>query len=164
MSSTATAYEVGHLYEVAPGELKIGTNVRTDTHPDAKEFAASITARGVLEVITAHVDDEGSLRVVRGQRRTLVAAKVGTPTGTVPVRVVPSPDEVDRIIDQVSENVHREGMHVCARPATPSSSWPCSASPPRRSPSAPPSPGRWSTARWRSPPTRRRRSGWTPTA
>jgi ParB family chromosome partitioning protein len=109
-TKTATAYEVGHLYEVAPGELKIGTNVRTDTRPDAKEFAASIRSRGVLEVISAYVDAEGTLTVLRGQRRTVVAVKVGTPT--VPVRVVPSPDDVDRIIDQVSENVHRQDMHA----------------------------------------------------
>ncbi len=112
MSKSATIYEVGRLYEVDPGELKIGTNVRTDTHPDATQFAASIKARGVLEVITAHVDSEGALTVVRGQRRTLVAAAVSTPTGTVPVRVVACPDEVDRIVDQVTENVHREDMHV----------------------------------------------------
>lgn len=112
MSETATAYQVGCLYEVDPGELRIGANVRTDTCPDARQFAASVKARGVLEVITAHVDSEGALTVVRGQRRTLVAATVGTPTGTVPVRVVAAPDEVDRIVDQVTENVHREDMHV----------------------------------------------------
>ena len=112
MSIIATAYEVGHLYEVDPGALKIGANVRTDTHPDAKEFAASIKTRGVLEVISAYVDDDGDLTVLRGQRRSLVAAKVGTPTGTVPVRVVSAPHEVDRVIDQTSENLHRAGMHV----------------------------------------------------
>ena len=109
-TKTVTTYEVGHLYEVAPGELKIGTNVRTDTRPDAKDFAASIRSRGVLEVISAYVDAEGSLTVLRGQRRTVVAVRVGTPT--VPVRVVASPDDVDRIIDQVSENVHRQDMHA----------------------------------------------------
>ena len=112
MSNITTAYEVGHLYEVDPGALKIGANVRTDTHPDAKEFTASIKARGVLEVISAYVDDDGDLTVLRGQRRSLVAAKVGTPTGTVPVRVVSAPHEVDRIIDQTSENLHRAGMHT----------------------------------------------------
>ncbi|MBP6136728.1 ParB/RepB/Spo0J family partition protein, partial [Candidatus Microthrix sp.] len=109
-TKTATTYEVGHLYEVSPGELKIGTNVRADTRPDAKDFASSIRARGVLEVISAYVDAEGSLTVLRGQRRTVVAVKVGTPT--VPVRVVPCPDDVDRIIDQISENVHRHDMHA----------------------------------------------------
>lgn len=111
-NTTATAYEVGRLYEVDPGALKIGANVRTDPRPDAKEFAASIKTRGVLEVISAYVDPDGGLTVLRGQRRSLVAAKVGTPTGTVPVRVVPAPEEADRIIDQASENLHREAMHT----------------------------------------------------
>ena len=36
MSTTAEApvYEVGHVYEVAPGDLRIGTNVRKDTRPE----------------------------------------------------------------------------------------------------------------------------------
>jgi ParB family chromosome partitioning protein len=112
MSNTATAYEVGHLYEVDPAALRIGANIRTDTHPDAKEFAASIKTRGVLEVISAYLAPEGGLTVLRGQRRTVVAAKVGTPTGTVPVRVVAAPEEVDRIIDQATENLHRQAMHT----------------------------------------------------
>ena len=110
MSSISTIYEVDHLYQVDPGVLKIGTNVRTDTHPDAKEFATSIKSRGVLEVISAYVDAEGGLTVLRGQRRTLVASKVGTPSGTVPVRVVALSPEADRIIDQASENLHRADL------------------------------------------------------
>ena len=109
---TTSVYEVGHLYEVDPCELKIGANVRVDTHPDAKDFAASVRTRGVLEVISAYLDDEGGLTVLRGQRRALVAVKVGTPSGTVPIRVVPAPDEADRIVDQMSENLHREGMNL----------------------------------------------------
>jgi ParB family chromosome partitioning protein len=116
MSNTATAYEVGHLYEVDPGALKIGANVRTDTRPDAKEFAASIKTRGVLEVISAYVDPDGSLTVLRGQRRSLVAAKVGTPDRHRPGAGRARPEEVDRIIDQASENLHRAGH---ARPRDP---------------------------------------------
>ena len=37
--TTATAYEVGNLYEVDPGTLKIGANVRSDPRPDAKELS-----------------------------------------------------------------------------------------------------------------------------
>ena len=88
----------------------IGANVRTDTHPDAREFKASIKTRGVVEVITAYRADDGSLVVLRGQRRAVVAAEVGTPTGTVPVRVVPAPADPDRISDQITENVHRAAM------------------------------------------------------
>jgi ParB family chromosome partitioning protein len=101
---------VEELVQVDPATLVIGRNIRTDTHIDAKEFSASIKARGVLEVITAYRDEEGSLIVLRGQRRTLVAAQVGTPSGTVTVRVVPAPEEADRIIDQMGENVHRAAI------------------------------------------------------
>ncbi|QZN87088.1 ParB N-terminal domain-containing protein [Cellulomonas sp. C5510] len=113
MSTTTEApvYEVGRVYEVAPGDLRIGTNVRKDTRPDAKDFAASVRSRGVIVAIDAHVDEAGGLSVLRGQRRALVAAQVGTPSGTVPVRVVAAPDEADRITDQLVENLHRADMH-----------------------------------------------------
>ena len=39
---STTLYTVGQVYEVTPDALKIGTNVRIDTHPKAKDFAASI--------------------------------------------------------------------------------------------------------------------------
>ncbi len=112
--SPATSAEV--LLQVDAATLVVGSNVRTDTHPDAKDFAASIRTRGVLEAITAYRDpdaaqDADRLVVLRGQRRTLVAATVGTPTGTVPVRVVPAPSEADRIVDQLTENLHRAPMH-----------------------------------------------------
>ena len=108
----STGFEVGGTYRVPPGALVIGANVRSDTHPGAKEFAASIKARGVLEPVTAWVDDEGNLVVYRGQRRTLAAASVGTPDGRVPVHVVPRPAEVDRVTDQLVENVHRAAMRA----------------------------------------------------
>lgn len=113
MSTTTKApvYEIGRVYEVSPGDLRIGTNVRKDTRPDAKDFAASVRARGVIVAIDAHVDEQGGLCVLRGQRRALVAAQVGTPSGTVPVRVVPTPDDADRITDQLVENLHRADMH-----------------------------------------------------
>ena len=113
MSTTTQApvYEVGRVYEIAPGGLRIGTNVRKDTQPDARDFAASVRSRGVIVAIDAHVDEDGGLTVLRGQRRALVAAQVGTPSGTVPVRVIPAPDEADRITDQLVENLHRADMH-----------------------------------------------------
>jgi ParB family chromosome partitioning protein len=111
-SQRSIGFEVGGTYRVPPGALVIGANVRSDTHPGAKEFAASIKARGVLEPITAWVDDDGRLVVYRGQRRTLSAASVGTPDGLVPVHVVTRPAEVDRVTDQLVENVHRAAMRA----------------------------------------------------
>src|SRR5690606_36264555 len=62
------------------------------------------------EPITAYVGEDGALVVCRGQRRALTAAKVGTPTGTVPVRVLERPEDAERIVAQVSENLHRAEM------------------------------------------------------
>ena len=49
----------------------------------------SIKADGLAEVITVYRNESRDLVVLKGQRRTTVA--VGTPTGTVPVRVLPKP-------------------------------------------------------------------------
>jgi ParB family chromosome partitioning protein len=91
-----------------PSKIKIGANVRTDLHADAKEFARSIKERGVLEPVTVYVDEDGAHVVVRGQRRTVVAAEVGLTD--IPAQVVPKPDEADRITDQMVENLHRAAM------------------------------------------------------
>lgn len=91
-----------------PREIKIGANIRADLHADAKEFARSIKERGVLEPVTVYLDEDGGYVVLRGQRRTVVAAEVGLPD--IPAVVVPKPDEADRITDQMVENLHRAAM------------------------------------------------------
>ena len=111
ISTDPSPYIVGQVYDIDPAVFTIWANVRLDTHPNAREFAASIKARGVLEAITAWVDEDGALTVERGQRRAVAAAAVGTPTGTVPVRVIARPGEADRITDQLTENIHRAAMH-----------------------------------------------------
>src|SRR3954463_16485439 len=91
-----------------PRKIKIGANVRTDLHADAKEFARSIKERGVLEPVTVYADEDGAFVVIRGQRRTVVAAEVGLPD--IPAQVVAKPDEADRITDQMVENLHRAAV------------------------------------------------------
>ena len=51
---------------------------------------------------------DGAYVVIRGQRRTVVAAEVGLPE--IPAQVVAKPDEADRITDQMVENLHRAAM------------------------------------------------------
>lgn len=97
------------LIDLDPATLTIATNVRTDVAED-KDFAHSIKTRGVLEPVTVYPAEDGTYAVLRGQRRTLTAAKVGTPSGTIPCRVVPQPEDADRIGDQMVENIHRSGM------------------------------------------------------
>ena len=93
-----------------PAEIIIGTNVRTDLRADHKEFRKSIKERGVLEAVTVYRNEDGQYVLLRGQRRTVTAAEVGTPTGLIPARVVPQPADADRIGDQMVENIHRAGM------------------------------------------------------
>ena len=93
-----------------PADIVIGTNVRTDLRPDHKEFRKSIKERGVLEAVTVYRNEDGQYVLLRGQRRTVTAAEVGTPTGLIPARVVPQPADADRIGDQMVENIHRAGM------------------------------------------------------
>ncbi|KRF12503.1 hypothetical protein ASH02_13065 [Nocardioides sp. Soil796] len=93
-----------------PADIIIGSNVRTDLRADHKEFRKSIKERGVLEAVTVYRNEDGQYVLLRGQRRTVTAAEVGTPTGFIPARVVPLPDEADRIGDQMVENIHRAGM------------------------------------------------------
>jgi len=103
------ATEVEEFLHLDPATIIIGMNVRTDL-PDAKDFRKSIKERGVLEAITVYRDGEGQYVCLRGQRRTVTATEVGTPTGLIPARVVPKPDDADRIGDQMVENIHRAGM------------------------------------------------------
>lgn len=93
-----------------PADIIIGTNVRTDLRADHKEFRKSIKERGVLEAVTVYRNEDGQYVLLRGQRRTVTAAEVGTPTGLIPARVVPQPADADRIGDQMVENIHRAGM------------------------------------------------------
>lgn len=109
---TVTAETLQELLHVDPTTLIIGTNVRA-ARDLPKSFVDSIRERGVLQPITAYLDDDGRLVVLRGQRRTLAAVQAERPT--VPVYVVDSPAELDRIVDQVSENDHRDGITTADR-------------------------------------------------
>ncbi|WP_460841569.1 ParB/RepB/Spo0J family partition protein [Nocardioides marmoraquaticus] len=97
------------LVYLDPATVKVGANVRTDL-PDARDFRRSIKERGVLTPITVYRDEDGEYVCLYGQRRTVEATTVGTPTGTIPAHVVARPDEADRITDQMVENIHRDGM------------------------------------------------------
>lgn len=104
------AVQAEEFLHLDPADIIIGTNVRNDLRPDHKEFRKSIKERGVLEAVTVYRNEDGQYVLLRGQRRTVTAAEVGTPTGLIPARVLPQPDDADRIGDQMVENIHRAGM------------------------------------------------------
>lgn len=60
-----------------------------------------------------HRDDTDRLTVLYGQRRTLAAVEVGRES--IPVHVVATPEEADRIIDQMAENDHRAALATTER-------------------------------------------------
>ena len=105
---------VGELRWVDPAELIVGVNVRLDPRLD-KDFIRSIRDRGVREVIVVRRREDGRLVVRKGKRRTLGA--VAAEQARVRVLVEPDPEpteasraeQVERIVDQIEENVHRVG-------------------------------------------------------
>lgn len=109
--SATTAIEPGTVVQAPPGSLLIERNIR-DAKPDP-ELVASIKDVGVLEPISAVLNDEGQLVVRFGHRRTLAAIKAKVETVPVYVLGTDSTDahaEVDRIIRQRDENTHRAGL------------------------------------------------------
>lgn len=101
------AQQAATLVQADPATLIVGANVRLDPRID-RHFIGSIRERGVIEPIIAHTDTDGRLIVLAGQRRTLAAVQTGR--ATVPVVLVDSPDDIDRIIDQLAENQHRAAI------------------------------------------------------
>ncbi|MBG6218918.1 ParB/RepB/Spo0J family partition protein [Arthrobacter sp. CAN_A6] len=91
------------LEHLNPAQLTIDANVRAEVHLDA-EFLASIKQHGVLQPVVAHRTEQG-VHVLYGQRRTLAA--VEGVLQTMPVCVVESLGEADRLVQQMVENDQR---------------------------------------------------------
>lgn len=87
-----------------PTTLTVDTNVRKDAAL-TPSFISSIRELGVLEPVVGHRNEDGRVHVLMGQRRTLGAIEAGR--ATIPVMVIDSPDEAERIVTQVVENIQR---------------------------------------------------------
>ncbi|WP_104140897.1 ParB/RepB/Spo0J family partition protein [Arthrobacter sp. ZGTC131] len=87
-----------------PKTLTIDINVRKAADLKA-DFIRSIKELGVLEPVIAHRKDDGTVHVLMGQRRTLGA--VEAERDSIPVMIVSSPEEAERIVTQVVENIQR---------------------------------------------------------
>jgi ParB family transcriptional regulator, chromosome partitioning protein len=98
---------------VDPVELVVGVNTRTVAALN-RGFVGSIADRGVREPITVCRDERGRLVVRTGQRRALAAVQADL--RAVPVIIQPDPaagtaaGQVERIVDQLVENQHRQGL------------------------------------------------------
>lgn len=90
-----------------PKTLTIDINVRKDAAL-TPAFVASIKEHGVLEPVIAHRKDDGTVHVLMGQRRTRAAVEAERPE--IPVMVTESPEEAERILTQVVENIQRSAL------------------------------------------------------
>jgi ParB family transcriptional regulator, chromosome partitioning protein len=98
--------------DLDPKTLLIDVNIRKDSKPD-KDLVASIKELGVVVPIIAVRTAGGDVRVRFGHRRTLAAIEAGR--DTVPVDLVgdegtDDATQIERILTQHAENVHRAGL------------------------------------------------------
>ncbi|MFE4080299.1 ParB/RepB/Spo0J family partition protein [Paenarthrobacter sp. YIM B13468] len=92
------------LEMIDPTTLTVDINVRKDAALTS-DFVASIKEHGVMEPVIAHRKDDGTVHVLMGQRRTLGA--VEAKRSEIPVMMISSPEEAERIVTQVVENIQR---------------------------------------------------------
>jgi ParB family transcriptional regulator, chromosome partitioning protein len=92
------------LEMIDPATLTVDINVRKDAAL-TKEFVASIKEHGVMEPVIAHRKEDGTVHVLMGQRRTRAAVEAGR--DSIPVMIIGSPEDVERIVTQVVENIQR---------------------------------------------------------
>ncbi|ALE04779.1 chromosome partitioning protein ParB (plasmid) [Arthrobacter sp. ERGS1:01] len=90
-----------------PTTLTVDTNVRKEAAL-TPEFVASIKEHGVLVPVVGHRAEDGTVHVQMGQRRTLAAVEVGLTA--IPVHVVATREEADRLATQVVENEMRRAL------------------------------------------------------
>jgi ParB family chromosome partitioning protein len=87
-----------------PATLTVDINVRKDAALTA-DFIASIKEHGVMEPVIGHRKDDGTVHILMGQRRTRAAVEAGRES--IPVMIIDSPEEAERILTQVVENIQR---------------------------------------------------------
>lgn len=90
-----------------PATLTVDVNVRKDAALTA-DFIASVREHGVMEPVIAHRKDDGTVHVLMGQRRTRAAVEAGRPL--IPVMIIESAEEAERIVTQVVENIQRKEL------------------------------------------------------
>jgi len=106
-NTTAAVSGSSVLEWLDPATLTVDVNVRKDAAL-TPSFVASIKEHGVLEPVIAHRKDDGTVHVLMGQRRTRAA--VEATRDLIPVMVIDSPEEAERIVTQVVENIQRAAL------------------------------------------------------
>lgn len=98
---------IQEIAQLDPSALTIDANVRSEAALNAG-FIASIKTHGVIVPVVAHRTEDGTVHVLMGQRRTLAAIEAGLVT--IPVHLVDSLEEAQRLAQQVVENDQRQEL------------------------------------------------------
>ena len=97
--------ELGELRHIAPAELVLDDNVRTDAADTiTPEFIRSI-GEGVHTPLLAYEDGEGAIVVWDGQRRLLAALEAGNASVPVYVTTRAAADEQGRTVERIAGQV-----------------------------------------------------------
>jgi ParB family chromosome partitioning protein len=112
--ATETVAPAASMEWIALSKLSVAEeNVRrTDRKGGIEGLAESIAAEGLLQNLTGFATEKGRYRIVAGGRRLTalrLLAKAGRWSGPVPVRVLPSGTDAQRI--SLTENVVRAALH-----------------------------------------------------
>ncbi len=108
MTTNTASIQQGVVEHIDPTVIIVEANVRSEAKLPA-EFLASVKQHGVLSPILARRDEQGNVIVRAGQRRTLAAREVGL--ASIPAYIVDADEKtVDRIVQQMAENEHREAV------------------------------------------------------
>ncbi|MFB2586982.1 ParB/RepB/Spo0J family partition protein [Herbiconiux liukaitaii] len=108
MTTNTASIQQGVVEHIDPTVIIVEANVRSEAKLPA-DFLASIKQHGVLSPILARRDEQGNIIVRAGQRRTLAAREVGL--ASIPAYIVEANEKtVDRIVQQIAENEHREAV------------------------------------------------------
>lgn len=105
--------ECNRVIEFDPNIVVIDVNVRTENAETDDATVNSMRVWGVDMAVKGYRAEDGTVLIIRGQRRVLNARKAGCP---VPVWMVPPPSadnrkaEIERIVTQLNENDLRTGL------------------------------------------------------
>lgn len=110
-TTPATPDATPRLEQLNPAALTVAANVRMDLRLD-DHFVKSIKVNGIIQPVVAYPDPDqpGTYRILAGHRRTAAAVKLNLTS--IPVVIVNPPDDTNRVVEQLVENLHRDDLTV----------------------------------------------------
>lgn len=99
----------GELRMIPFGDIVLGDNARQGARADAG-LIASIDSRGIVQPVLVRALDGGSFELTAGYRRHDALTQLGVSDYYQVPALVRDSSDVARVVDQLTENIHREDM------------------------------------------------------